>query len=77
MSLGIGAIGGVIEVFLNRTSTIPTKQTKIYTVQTNNQADILIEIYEDEQGIIKDNNLLGYFKLKKSSLCRTEFYKLR
>jgi L1 cell adhesion molecule like protein len=40
-------------------------------VQSNNPADILIEMYEGEQAMTKDNNLLGYFELKEIPIVPT------
>jgi L1 cell adhesion molecule like protein len=67
MSLGIGKIGGKMDIFIKRNTTIPTKQTKMYTVQTNNQVRMLFEIYEGEQAMTKDNKFLGSLGLKEIS----------
>jgi L1 cell adhesion molecule like protein len=65
MSLGIGTVGGKMDVFIQRNTPIPTKETKIYTVPYSNQAGILIQIFAGEKEMTVDNNFLGYLQLKE------------
>jgi L1 cell adhesion molecule like protein len=63
MSLGIETIGGIMSVIIGRNTAIPTKATKQYTTHYDNQTCVLIQVYEGEQEMTNDNNLLGEFEL--------------
>jgi L1 cell adhesion molecule like protein len=65
MSLGIGKNGGIMDVLITRNTPIPTKQTNIYTAQTNNQESMFFELYECKQAMTKVNKFLGSLELKE------------
>ena len=63
LSLGIEVKGGIFERLIDKNTTIPTEESKIFTTAADNQTSVNIRVFQGEREIAEENELLGAFQL--------------
>ena len=63
LSLGIDTLGGVNTVIISRNTTIPTKQSQIFSTAQDNQPSVEIHVTQGERSMAVDNRTLAKFIL--------------
>ncbi|WP_439025735.1 molecular chaperone DnaK [Haloarchaeobius sp. DT45] len=63
LSLGIEVKGGLFERLIEKNTTIPTEESKIFTTAADNQTSVQVRVFQGEREMAQDNELLGEFHL--------------
>ncbi len=63
LSLGIETLGGVFTKLIDRNTTIPTSQSKVFSTAADNQTSVDIHVLQGERKLAKGNKTLGRFQL--------------
>ncbi len=63
LSLGIETLGGVMTTVIPRNSSVPAKQSEIFSTAQDSQSSVDVHILQGERPFAKDNRSLGIFKL--------------
>ncbi len=63
LSLSIETLGGVATKLIERTTTIPTKKSQVFSTAADNQTAVDIHVVQGERQFARDNKTLGQFRL--------------
>ena len=63
LSLGIETLGGVATKLIERSATIPTKKSQVFTTAADGQTEVDIHVVQGEREMAADNTTLGRFQL--------------
>ncbi|WP_254543386.1 molecular chaperone DnaK [Halomarina pelagica] len=63
LSLGIEVKGGLFERLIEKNTTIPTEESKIFTTAADNQTNVQVRVFQGEREMANQNELLGEFQL--------------
>ena len=63
LSLGLETVGGLMKVLIPRNTSIPVRQSDVFSTSASNQSSVEIHIWQGERQMAADNKSLGRFKL--------------
>jgi molecular chaperone DnaK len=64
LSLGIETLGGVMTRLIERNTTIPKRESQIFSTAADNQPSVEIHVLQGEREMARDNRTLGRFTLE-------------
>lgn len=64
LSLGVETLGGVMTRVIDRNTTIPVRQSQVFTTAEDSQPAVDIHVLQGEREMARDNRTLGMFKLE-------------
>lgn len=63
LSLGVETKGGLFEKIIEKNTTIPADNNKVFTTAEDNQSSVSVRVFQGEREIAEKNELLGEFEL--------------
>jgi len=63
LSLGIETLGGVMTKLIEKNTTIPVKQSQVFSTAEDNQPAVTVHVLQGEREMARDNKTLGRFEL--------------
>jgi endoplasmic reticulum chaperone BiP len=63
ISVGIQTTGGIMNKMMPRNTFIPSRKHRTFTTAVDNQTSVLIQVYEGERPMTRDNHFLGRLEL--------------
>ena len=64
LSLGIETLGGVMTKLIERNTTIPKRESQVFSTAADNQPSVEIHVLQGEREMARDNRTLGRFTLE-------------
>ncbi|CUM63045.1 uncharacterized protein PRCAT00000608001 [Priceomyces carsonii] len=63
LSLGIETYGGIFSPLIPRNSPVPVKKEQLFSTAVDGQTGVEVRVYQGERSLVRDNKLIGNFKL--------------
>ena len=63
LSLGLETVGGLMKVLIPRNTSIPVRQSDVFSTSETNQSSVEIHVWQGERQMAADNKSLGRFRL--------------
>jgi molecular chaperone DnaK len=63
LSVGIETLGGVMTKLIEANTTIPAKQSQVFSTATDNQTEVTIHVLQGERPMAAQNRTIGQFNL--------------
>jgi len=63
LSLGLETVGGLMKILIPRNTSIPVRQSDVFSTSEANQSSVEINVWQGERQMAVDNKSLGKFRL--------------
>ncbi len=64
LSLGVEVKGGLTETLIEKNTTVPAEESKVFTTAQDNQSMVTVHVVQGEREMAQDNKSLGQFNLQ-------------